>query len=94
MWGMRNLKRSLEVSTCEVIYYDDVAADFNDFINGIDRTTRKKQKIDYYNIPCAFDIETSSFYDNGQKAGCMYIWMFSIDDHIIIGRTWDEFILP
>ena len=90
---MRNLKRYLEVSTCEVTYYDDVAADFNDFINGIDRSTRKKQKIDYYNIPCAFDIETSSFYDNGQKAGCMYIWMFSIDDHIIIGRTWDEFIL-
>ena len=87
------MKRFLEVSNCEVTYYDDVQNDFEEFINGIDRTTRRKQKIDYYNIPCCFDIETSSFYDNGQKAGCMYIWMFSIDDHIIIGRTWEEFIL-
>lgn len=90
---MKRLKRCLEVLTCEVVYYDSVQDDFNDFINGIDRSTRRKQKIDYYNIPCCFDIETSSFYDNGQKSGCMYIWMFSIDDHIIIGRTWNEFLL-
>lgn len=77
----------------EVLYYDDVENDFKDFINGICRQTKRKQKIEYYNIPCAFDIETSSFYDHGEKSGCMYIWMFSIDDHIIIGRTWDEFIL-
>ena len=76
----------------EVIYYDDVKNDFDNFIEGICRDTRKKRKIEYYNIPCSFDIETSSFYDNGEKAGCMYIWMFDIDDHIIIGRTWDEFI--
>lgn len=76
-----------------VYYYDSVKEDFDEFILGIDRSTKRKQKIEYYNIPCCFDIETSSFYDNGQKAGCMYIWMFSIDDHIIIGRTWDEFLM-
>lgn len=77
----------------DVCYYDDVENDFDDFINGICRQTKRKQKIEYYNIPCCFDIETSSFYDRGEKAGCMYIWMFSIDDKIIIGRTWDEFIM-
>lgn len=77
----------------EVFYYDNVHEDFEHFIHGIDRSCKRKRKIDYYNIPCCFDIETSSFYDNGNKAACMYIWMFSIDDHIIIGRTWDEFIL-
>lgn len=76
-----------------VYYYDSVLDDFDDFIKGIDRSTKRKHKIDYYNIPCCFDIETSSFYDNGQKAGCMYIWMFSIDDHIMIGRAWHEFII-
>ena len=86
------MKHCLEVSTCEVIYYDDVLNDFDTFIDGICRDTKRKQKIEYYNIPCCFDIETSSFYDNGKKVGCMYIWMFSIDDHIIIGRTWAEFI--
>ena len=77
----------------EVTYYDDVENDFDEFIDGICRDTRRKRKIEYYNIPCSFDIETSSFYDQGEKAACMYIWMFDIDDHIIIGRTWDEFIL-
>lgn len=45
-----------------------------------------------YNIPCAFDIETSSFYDNGEKRGIMYIWMFGIDEKTVYGRTWEEFI--
>lgn len=77
----------------EVAYYDDIESDFDEFIDGINRKTKRKQKIEYYNIPCAFDIETSSFYDNGNKSGCMYIWMFSIDDRIVIGRTWEEFLL-
>lgn len=85
--------RESEDYTEEVYYYDDIENDFDDFIDGICRQTKRKQKIEYYNIPCCFDIETSSFYDNGEKAGCMYIWMFSIDDKIIIGRTWDEFIM-
>ena len=52
----------------------------------------KKGKVYYYNIPCAFDIETTSFYDNGEKVGLMYIWQFGINGHIFIGRLWDEFI--
>lgn len=87
------ISRESEDYTEEVYYYDDVENDFDNFIDGICRQTKRKQKIEYYNIPCCFDIETSSFYDRGEKAGCMYIWMFSIDDRIIIGRTWDEFIM-
>lgn len=52
----------------------------------------KNKKISYYNIPCAFDIETSSFYDNGQKSACMYIWQLGINHNVIYGRTWLEFI--
>lgn len=53
------------------------------------KTNKKKC---YYNIPCAFDIETSSFYDNDEKRGIMYEWTLGINGHIIIGRTWDEFM--
>lgn len=47
----------------------------------------------YYNIPCAFDIETSFFYnDNKEKVAIMYEWTFGIGDYIIIGRCWSEFV--
>ena len=53
--------------------------------------------VKYYNIPCAFDIETTSFFrqseNEGQPEKCaiMYIWMFSIYGYCIIGRTWEDF---
>ena len=54
----------------------------------------KKRKGAYYlNLPCSFDIETSSFYDKGEKVSIMYLWGMSIAGLIVIGRTWEEFIL-
>ena len=53
---------------------------------------KTSKKIVYYNVPCAFDIETTSFYDDGEKRAIMYEWTFGIDDYIVIGRTWDEFM--
>ena len=47
--------------------------------------------VEYYNVSCAFDIETSSFKINNIKQATMYIWQFGIGNHIIIGRTWDEY---
>lgn len=53
----------------------------------------KKTKISYLNIPCAFDIETSSFYNEyDEKTAIMYIWQFGIYDYICYGRTYQEFI--
>ena len=48
-------------------------------------------KIEYYNIPVAFDIETTSFYESGEKHAIMYEWSFAIFGVCIIGRTWEEF---
>ena len=54
------------------------------------------KNIEYFNIPCAFDIETSSFFrstgNEQEKIAIMYEWTLGIDDYIIIGRTWEEFI--
>lgn len=55
---------------------------------------QNNKKISYLNIPVAFDIETTSFYDAaGEKAATMYAWIFGINGKSIIGRTWDEFLL-
>lgn len=45
-----------------------------------------------YNVPASFDIETTSFYQEGQKRATMYIWTFSICGYIIQGRSWVEFV--
>ena len=39
---------------------------------------RDKAKYQYINIPCAFDIETTSTYVNGQKFAFMYEYEFQL----------------
>jgi len=64
---------------------------------------RKGEK--FFNVPCAFDIETTSFYrdtrtgeqvkeygDNIERCAAMYVWQFGINGYCVIGRTWAEFI--
>lgn len=54
---------------------------------------KEKINIKYANIPIAFDTETTSFYDHGEKRACMYVWMLCIYGITIVGRTWQEFLL-
>ena len=56
------------------------------------RFTPTKNKVKYFNIPCAFDIETTSFFRQSEKVACMWVWMFSIYGLVIVGRTWEEFL--
>ena len=53
------------------------------------------KKVEYYNIPAAFDIEVSSFYSGEKspenKRAIMYIWQFGVNNLVVTGRTWDEF---
>lgn len=55
-------------------------------------TVTNNKRITYINAPASFDIETSSFYNNGKKQAIMYIWSFAIERYVILGRTWEEFI--
>lgn len=72
---------------------EDIKILCDDLKHYLDYKIVKKRKGAYiYNIPCAFDIETSSFYEGKEKRACMYMWSMSIAGLIIIGRTWLEFI--
>ena len=81
------------------------------FLNAIDKTKviKSGNKL-YYNLPCSFDIETSSFYEtnpgviytndeykklkrtDGNKKAIMYIWQFAIENNVIYGRTWQDYL--
>lgn len=60
--------------------------------------TKRKNKIQYLNIPCAFDIETTNVIERDASGhplsayAFMYQWQFCIDDKVVFGRTWDEFL--
>lgn len=53
---------------------------------------KDNKKVEYYNVPAGFDIETSSFYQDGEKRSIMYIWQFGIYNYVTTGRTWKEFV--
>ena len=62
----------------------------------------RKRGINYLEIPCAFDIETTNIYkkdaagvidtDALRPYAYMYHWQFCIEDQVCFGRTWAEFL--
>lgn len=51
---------------------------------------KNNKRIEYANVPCTIDIETSSFYENGEKRGVMYAFVLGINGKCYIGRTYNE----
>lgn len=56
-------------------------------------TVTTNKNIVYFNVPCAFDIEVSSFYACEEKRATMYIWQFGILNWVTYGRTWEEYFV-
>ena len=59
------------------------------------RFAYSNKKVKYFNVPAAFDIETSSFFrstgKDKEKVAIMYEWTFGLYGTVMIGRTWKEF---
>lgn len=54
--------------------------------------SRSFVNLNYMNIPIAFDIEDTSFYDqDGNKISTMYVWQVGVNNIVYMGRTWKEF---
>lgn len=83
------------------IIYKEVFPYSDDILESICKKVKKKahkrtkNKIEYYDIPVAFDIETSTIQQGGEHYSFMYIWQFGIGldniNYILYGRTWEEF---
>ena len=64
----------------------------NDFIPDLKAKASLHKDIDVLNKAISFDIETTSYNDNGNKVGIMYLWGMTMNDVNIVGRNWQQFI--
>ena len=78
------MKKLDEFSYCSDVSRETLAS----VIGGVD----KYKGEEYLSMPISFDIETSSFYDNGRKFCCMYLWQMDFGGICFYGRTYDELI--
>lgn len=72
--------------------FDKFIAEVDQSISLVNPQITSKGKIDYFNIPASFDIETYSSYYNGRKFANMYIWQLGINGSTLYGRKWTEFV--
>lgn len=66
---------------------------------GKHRLIKTNKGIEYYNMPNAYDIETTSITEFSKlnneiidKRAIQYVWQVSLNGKYVMGRTWDEFI--
>lgn len=55
---------------------------------------KNNKKVEFYNVECGFDIETTSMKSDGVKSAFMYVWQIGIGygNTVFYGRTWNEFL--
>ena len=68
------------------------AKEFKEYLSNLEyRVVKTNRGISYVNLPCAVDIEVSSFYDTaGQKCGLMYAFTFGVNGRSCLGRTKED----
>lgn len=83
----------------EAITIDYSLSNLNNILDKLDniKITKDNKKIEYYELPCSFDIETSSFYqstyvEEPKKVAILYAWVLTIKNYCLLGRTWEEYI--
>lgn len=80
-----------------MVYYTDFDYSLLEHIKTVkkskyDRDKKQNKTIEYYNIPCSFDTETTSTYTHeNEKIAFVYEWSFGIDSQIVYGRDLTEF---
>lgn len=74
----------------KLYFYNEIIDVLQEHFQNV-KPIKTNKKIDYYNFPCTFDIETSSFMQENEKKSIMYIWTFCINGYVFYGRSWSDF---
>lgn len=56
----------------------------------IHKKGKSRDRVEYYNLVTAFDIETTTILSDEPYA-FMYQWQYCIEDYVFMGKTWEEF---
>lgn len=72
------------------LHYDDFKSIYGILPKEYDIVYNSKGK--YINLPCSFDIESTSIINDNLKVGLMYAWGLGINGKVVIGRTWEDFL--
>ena len=56
----------------------------------IHKKGKSRDRVEYYNLVTAFDIETTTILSDKPFA-FMYQWQYCIEDYVFMGNTWEEF---
>ena len=74
--------------------YDKPCNSIDELLDPNYKFVKSNKKIEYLNIPCAFDIESTSITDEDEnKIAFMYAFTLNINGKHILGRTWEQFEL-
>lgn len=70
----------------------DTKEEFRNYLYNLEyQTIKNSKRIEYLNLACEVDIESSSFYDNdGNKTAIMYCFTIGVNGHSYLGRTYDD----
>lgn len=85
--------KTILLDTENITIYNEQDFPYNNFTN-VDTVSHKNNS--YVNLITAFDIETTSMLKEectifGRDFGFMYVWQFSVEHTVCMGRTWEEY---
>lgn len=90
--SVKNMVMNLPNLSCNTIFAPNDIIQVLEKLNGAS-TESKSKTLEYLSLSCAFDIETTSFYNAaGEKCALMYVWTLSLSGYIVQGRTWGTFL--
>lgn len=90
--GILSKKPKKPLCNFELKYSFDSKEEFTQYLYNLDyEVVKNSKRVEFINLSCEVDIESSSFIDNnGNKTAIMYCFTIGVNGHSYLGRTYDD----